>query len=63
MKVIVREPFSVTYDGVSYGPGESVDVVESVADLWVRSGWVDPAPETVTKPVEPTDVSTAEVKR
>lgn len=59
VKVVVNEPFSVTHDGVSYGPGETADVVESVADLWIRSGWVTAA-GPVTKPVAADQVTTKE---
>lgn len=49
MKVTVKQPFSVTHDGVSYGPGETADVPSSLADIWESSGWLDRAKPTPRK--------------
>ncbi|MGC5248192.1 hypothetical protein ACPXB3_14870 [Gordonia sp. DT219] len=39
----MNTPYSVTYDGVSYDPGEQVDAPSGVADAWLRAGWVTAA--------------------
>ena len=39
----VVAPWQVHHAGVTYGPGEVVDVPDVVAAPWVAAGWVEPA--------------------
>lgn len=38
--VTVNAPFQVVHHGIVFGPGETVQVPEGVAALWITSGWV-----------------------
>ena len=38
--VTVIPPFQVCHDGTVYGPGESAEVPDAVAEHWEVLGWV-----------------------
>ena len=38
--VIVAASFQVVHAGTVYGPGSSASVPESVAERWIKCGWV-----------------------
>ena len=40
MKVTVRQSVQVVHEGVVFGPGESANVPDDVAALWISHGWV-----------------------
>lgn len=39
-RVTVLRPYSVSHQGVAYWPGETPVVPASLADKWLRAGWV-----------------------
>lgn len=38
--VIVLGPFQVCHDGTVYGPGQTAEVPDAVAQQWLTHGWV-----------------------
>lgn len=50
VKVKVSGRWSVAHEGKRYAEGDTVTVHESVADEWVRNGWVDRVTTAAAKP-------------
>ena len=48
----VAEGTQVHHDGVTYGPGETVQAAAEVAAPWLASGWVTEARKVETKPAK-----------
>lgn len=40
IKVIVLEPYQVNFAGVTYAPGDAVEVPQARAAEWRQAGWV-----------------------
>jgi hypothetical protein len=51
--VSVNTPFQVVHEETVYGPGQTVDVPQEVADKWIEAGWVSVAKERATKAAPP----------
>lgn len=43
--VTVNAPYQVVHDGTVYGPGQTADVPEEIAQKWIEAGWVSEAKE------------------
>jgi hypothetical protein len=42
VKVRVCRPYRVLHEGVAFIAGETLDIPNDQAQLWIRSGWVEP---------------------
>lgn len=59
-KVIVSEPFQVSFKGTVYRPGDVVEVPDDLARDWYSRGWVtEPKKKPRGRPTEARTVSRA----
>jgi hypothetical protein len=41
--VTVNTPYQVVHEGTVYGPGQTADVPDDLAQTWITAGWVSKA--------------------
>ena len=48
--VTVNTPYQVVHEETVYGPGQTADVPDDVAQTWITAGWVSEAKTTKAAP-------------